>query len=136
MSDSERFSRPGVTFIDIDTCYVIGCPAPIIDHEFYSDYETVDPRHDGGYIGVMTKRVYDPITGNVPIALRHNWHSVGSHYTREESEYILVPSVAEEMCKYELSRVGVDEDGQIYRETSRLETFSLMLAELKHHNLI
>jgi len=136
MSDSERFSRPGVTFIDIDTCYVIGCPAPIIDHEFYADYETVDPRHDGGSIGVMTKRVYDPITGNIPIAFRHNWHSVGSHYTREQSEYVLVPSMAKAQCEYELSRVGIDEDGRTYSETSRLETFSMMLAELKHHNLI
>ena len=133
---AERYSRPGVTFIDIDTCYVVGCPAPIIDHDFYGYYETVDPRHDGGNMGPMTKRVYDPITGNVPIALRHWWHSVGSHYTREDSEYILVPNVAQNMCEYELSRVGIDDDSVMYYNHSRLETFTLMLAELKHHNLL
>lgn len=135
-TNEEFYSRPGVTFIDLDTCYVIGCPDPTIDHDFYIDYETVDPRHDGGTLGPMTKRVYDPITGNVPIALRHWWHSVGSGYTRENSEYILLPKVAQNMCEYELSRVGKDEDGKTYHDYSRLETFSLMLAELKHHNLL
>ena len=40
------------------------------------------------------------------------------------------------MCEYELSRVGIDDDGLTYSNTSRLETFSLMLDELKHYNLV
>ncbi len=133
MSNKER---SGITFIDMETCYVVGCPAPRIDHEFYSDYESVDPKMDGFRFSGMTRRVLDPITGNYPIAFRHWWHSVGSGYTGEQSEYVLVPNVAESMCDYELSRVGIDEDGRIYRQVSRLETFTFMLAELKHHNLI
>ena len=128
--------RHGIAFIDFDTCYVIGCPAPKIDPDFYYSWQLVDPKNDGLDITPMTRRVFDPITGTDPIAFRHWWHSVGSGYTGEQSEYVLVPSVAKAQCEYELSRVGIDDDGRTYREVSRLETFSLMLAELKHHNLI
>ena len=136
MDKLDNWERPGVTFIDMETCYVVGCPSPRIDHEWYNDWKAVDPRHDGLIHNPITRRVLDDITGNHPIAFRHWWHSVGSGHTREQSEYVLVPSVAQSMCDYELSRVGLDDDGGTYRKCSRLETFSVMLAELKHHNLI
>ena len=128
--------RAGTIFVDWETCYVANCPSPHIDHDWYYNWESIDPRHDGEKHEAINRRVLDVVTGNHPIAFRHWWHSVASGYTGEESEYILNPETARTMCEYELSRVGIDEDGPIYRETSRLETFSLMLDELKHYNLI
>jgi hypothetical protein len=128
--------RAGVIFVEMETCYVENCPSPHIDHDWYSNWKNIDPRHDGEEHGAINRRVLDVVTGNHPIAFRHWWHSVGSGYTGEQSEYILNPETAKSMCEYELSRVGIDEDGRIYRETSRLETFSLMLGELKHYDLI
>ena len=128
--------RHGITFIDMETCYVDGCPAPTIAHEWYPSVPTVDPRHDGEKHCAISRHVYDPITDKRPLAFRHWWHSVGSGYTGEQSEYVLVPSVAKAQCEYELSKVGIDDDGRTYNRVSRLETFSLMLAELYHHDLI
>ncbi len=128
--------RAGTIFVDWETCYVANCPSPHIDHDWYYNWESIDPRHDGMVHQTVMRRVLNPLTGKYPIAFRHRWHGVSSGRTGEETEYILNPQIAKSMCEYELSRVGIDEDGPIYRETSRLETFSLMLAELKHYNLI
>ena len=131
-----KTQRAGIRFIDIETCYVEGCPSPHIDHEWYPNWKNADPRHDGEQHQPITRSVFNPATDKKTIGLRHWWHSVGSGYTGEQSEYILDPEVAKSMCEYELSRVGIDEDGRTYSHTSRLETFSLMLDELKHYNLV
>ena len=128
--------RAGVIFVDVETCYVANCPSPHIDHDWYPNWKNVDPRHDGMEHQVIMRRVLNPLTGKRQIAFRHRWHGVNSTRTGEQTEYILNPQVAKSMCEYELSRVGIDEDGPIYSKTSRLETFSLILDELKHYNLI
>ena len=117
--------RAGVIFVDVETCYVANCPSPHIDHDWYPEEHQT-----------LMRKVLTPFTGKRPVAFRHRWHGVGSGRTGEQTEYILDPQVAKSMCEYELSRVGIDEAGPIYSKTSRLETFSLILDELKHYNLI
>ena len=128
--------RSGIDFINMETCYVVGCPEPRIDHEFYNDYIAIDPKMDGYQFAAMTRRVLDRNTGNKPIAFRHWWHSIPSGFTGEQSEYVLIPRVAQSQSDYELEKAKIEPDGRTYSRVSRKEFFTLVLAELKHHHLI
>lgn len=125
MSNTER---SGVDFIDTETCYVVGCPAPRIDHDFYHDYIAVER-------SACTRRVLDRTTGYKPIAFRHWWHSVPSGFTGEQSEYVLIPSIAKSQSEYELDQAKT-ESWSTYLRISRQEFFTLVLSELKHYQLI
>ena len=139
-------NRPNqnILWVAYDVCFVIGCPTPKLDLDWYynelnEDAKITDMRHDGETWQPITKRV-DDREGNTKLGHRHWWHGVPSGYTGEHTEYIINPNMARIAAEYELQeveKIGREDTGSYgSRNPSREATFLIHLAELRHDELI